>query len=40
MTLNFVSFIDYGLVLLAYPLLRIPPEVGSSADPALRSSAA
>jgi len=24
--LNFVSFIDYGLLLLAYPLLRIPPE--------------
>jgi hypothetical protein len=27
--LNFVSFIDYGVLLLAYPLLRIPPEVES-----------
>jgi Glycosyltransferase family 87 len=26
LTLNFVSFIDYALLLLAYPLLRIPPE--------------
>jgi len=26
LVLNFVSFIDYGLVLLAYPLLRIPRE--------------
>jgi len=26
LVLNFVSFIDYGLLLLAYPLLRIPPE--------------
>ena len=25
LTLNFVSFIDYGLLLLAYPLLRFPP---------------
>jgi hypothetical protein len=25
LTLNYVSFIDYGLLLLAYPLLRIPP---------------
>jgi hypothetical protein len=39
MSLNFVSFIDYGLLLLAYPLLRIPPEV-ASAEPALRASAA
>ena len=30
MTLNYVSFIDYGLLLLAYPLLRIPPEVASA----------
>ncbi|HET9847795.1 MAG TPA: hypothetical protein VFR68_04480, partial [Candidatus Dormibacteraeota bacterium] len=28
MTLNYVSFIDYGLILLCYPLLRIPPEEG------------
>ena len=34
LTLNFVSFIDYGLLLLAYPLLRIPPE----ADPPGRPS--
>ena len=26
LVLNFASFIDYGLLLLAYPLLRIPPE--------------
>ena len=26
MTLSYVSFIDYGLVFLCYPLLRIPPE--------------
>lgn len=26
LTLNFVSFIDYGLLLLAYPLLRMPSE--------------
>jgi glycosyl transferase family 87 len=26
LTLTFVSFIDYGLLLLAYPLLRIQPE--------------
>jgi glycosyl transferase family 87 len=26
LTLTFVSFIDYGLLLLAYPILRIPPE--------------
>lgn len=26
LTLNFISFIDYGLLLLAYPVLRIPPE--------------
>jgi len=30
MTLNYISFIDYGLLLLAYPLLRIPPEVASA----------
>lgn len=32
LTLNFVSFIDYALLLLAYPLLRLPPEasVGSA----------
>ncbi len=41
LTLNFVSFIDYGLLLLAYPMLRLPPEVGrSSADKSLTSSAA
>src|SRR5207302_1599232 len=27
--LTFVGFIDYGLLLLAYPLLRIPPEQSS-----------
>ena len=26
MTLSYVSFIDYGLLVLCYPLLRIPPE--------------
>ena len=36
-TLNFVSFIDYGLLLLAYPLLRIPPEVAS---PSIRTALA
>jgi hypothetical protein len=41
LTLNFVSFIDYGLLLLAYPLLRIPPEVESRmAKESLASSAA
>jgi hypothetical protein len=41
MTLNFVSVIDYGLLLLAYPLLRIPPEAGRpSVDKSLTSSAA
>lgn len=40
-TLNFVSFIDYGLLLLAYPILRIPPEARpSSVDKSLTSSAA
>ncbi|HXN00281.1 MAG TPA: glycosyltransferase 87 family protein [Candidatus Dormibacteraeota bacterium] len=41
LTLNFVSVIDYGLLLLAYPLLRIPPEVGRpAANATLASSAA
>jgi hypothetical protein len=41
LTLNFVSFIDYGLLLLAYPLLRIPPELESRAtEKTLASSAA
>jgi hypothetical protein len=41
LTLNFVSFIDYGLLLLAYPLLRIPPEAGrSSVEESLTASAA
>jgi hypothetical protein len=41
LTLNFVSFIDYGLLLLAYPLLRIPPELESrAAEKSLASSAA
>jgi len=41
LTLNFVSFIDYGLLLLAYPILRIPPEARrSSVDTSLTSSAA
>lgn len=26
LVLNFISFIAYALVLLAYPLLRIPPD--------------
>ena len=26
MALNFLSFIDYGLLVLCYPLLRLPPE--------------
>jgi hypothetical protein len=38
LTLNFVSFIDYGLLLLAYPLLRIPPEESSPSRGGLRSA--
>lgn len=30
LTLNFISFLDFGLLLLAYPLLRMPPEVDVS----------
>jgi hypothetical protein len=41
LTLNFVSFIDYGLLLLAYPLLRMAPQAEQGpAHPTLRSSAA
>jgi hypothetical protein len=32
LTLTFVSFIDYGLLMLAYPLLRIPPEASAEAS--------
>ncbi|MDQ6884305.1 MAG: DUF2029 domain-containing protein [Candidatus Dormibacteraeota bacterium] len=31
LALIYVSFIDFGLLLLAYPLLRMPPEVEASA---------
>ncbi|MDQ6709214.1 MAG: DUF2029 domain-containing protein [Candidatus Dormibacteraeota bacterium] len=30
LTLNFISFLDFGLLLLAYPLLRMPPEEDAS----------
>ena len=41
MPLNFVSVIDYALLLLAYPILRIPPEAERSpVDESLTSSAA
>jgi hypothetical protein len=41
LTLTELSFIDFVLLALTYPLLRLPSEVGrSSAEPALRSSAA
>ncbi|HEY0493002.1 MAG TPA: hypothetical protein VGD57_06005, partial [Candidatus Dormibacteraeota bacterium] len=33
LTLNFVSFIDFGLLLLAYPLLRMPPELETAEPP-------
>lgn len=39
LTLNYLSFLDYGLVLLAYPLLRIPPEAEAD-TPQFASSAA
>ena len=32
LTLNFVSFLDFALLLLAYPLLRMPPE-SDAAEP-------
>ena len=41
LTLNYVSFIDYGLLLLAYPILRIAPHADRSpAESTLASSAA
>ena len=30
LTLNVISFLDFGLLLLAYPLLRMPPETDAS----------
>jgi Glycosyltransferase family 87 len=30
LTLNFISFLDFGLLLLAYPLLRMPSETDAS----------
>lgn len=41
MTLNYLSFIDYGLLVLCYPLLRIPPEepVRPSESPVVSSAA-
>lgn len=39
LTLNFLSFLDFGLLLLAYPLLRLAPEAEAS-EPASPSMAA
>jgi len=42
LTLNFISFLDFGLLLLAYPLLRMPPEANASApvSPMIRRESA
>ncbi len=40
MTLSYVSFIDYGLLALCYPLLRLPPEADASRERSIGSSAA
>jgi hypothetical protein len=33
LTLNYISFIDYGLLLLAYPILRMAPHAGLEVSP-------